>query len=127
MVNLPKNKIILAGVSAGAGIAQWNGLKKSSNDQVKGILTLAAQSTYDLYQWEKIFKDFSLENLRKRFPENRTCYFSMNLNKRPGESSFCKGFRYKSWDVWLNSPKSGIFIALHSFEYRIDRIVKKLF
>ena len=58
ILNLPKNKIILAGVSAGAGIAQWNGLKKSSNDQVKGILTLAAQSTYDLYQWEKIFKDF---------------------------------------------------------------------
>ena len=45
---------------------------------------------------------------RKHFPENRTRHFSKNFDKRPGESSFHKGFRYKSRDDWLNSPKSGV-------------------
>ena len=64
-LGFPSEKIILAGVSAGAGIAQWNGLREESNSQVKGILTTIAQSSYDLYQWEELFSDFSLDSLRK--------------------------------------------------------------
>ena len=59
-LDIPPGKIILAGISAGAGIAQWNGFREESNSQVKGILATIAQSTYDLYQWEVLFPDFSL-------------------------------------------------------------------
>ena len=34
-LQIPTNKIVLAGVSAGAGIAQWNGIQESSNAQVQ--------------------------------------------------------------------------------------------
>lgn len=64
-LGIPSGKIVLAGVSAGAGIAQWNGLRQESNSQVKGILTTIAQSSYDLYQWEELFSDFSLDSLRR--------------------------------------------------------------
>ena len=46
------------------------------------------------------------------FPEKRTHHFSNNLDKRPGESSIRKGFRYKSRDDRLNSSKSGMWIFL---------------
>jgi hypothetical protein len=63
-LNIPNNKFILAGVSAGAGIAQWNGFRETSNSQVKGVFASIAQSSYDLYQWEQLFPDFSLDELR---------------------------------------------------------------
>ncbi len=69
VLNLPTNKIILAGVSAGAGIAQWNGYREASNDQVQGIVALAAQSTYNLYEWENVFPGFKLDELRSSRPE----------------------------------------------------------
>ena len=64
-LDIPPGKIILAGISAGAGIAQWNGFREESNSQVKGILATIAQSTYNLYQWEELFPDFSLDSLRR--------------------------------------------------------------
>lgn len=64
-LDIPPGKIILAGISAGAGIAQWNGFREESNSQVKGVLATIAQSTYDLYQWEELFPDFSLDSLRR--------------------------------------------------------------
>jgi len=68
-LNLPSNKLILAGVSAGAGIAQWNGFRAQSNSQVQGVFATLAQSSYDLYQWEQLFPDFSLDGLRATSPE----------------------------------------------------------
>ena len=68
-LNLPSNKLILAGVSAGAGIAQWNGFRAQSNSQVQGVFATLAQSSYDLYQWEQLFPDFSLDSLRDTSPE----------------------------------------------------------
>lgn len=68
-LNLPQNKLILAGVSAGAGIAQWNGFRETSNSQVKGVFASIAQSSYDLYQWEQLFPDFSLDELRLTYSE----------------------------------------------------------
>jgi acetyl esterase/lipase len=67
-LQIPSNKMVLAGVSAGAGIAQWNGFRESTNTQVKGILAIAAQSTYDLYEWENVFPGFSLDDLRAESP-----------------------------------------------------------
>ncbi|MDB4112805.1 alpha/beta hydrolase fold domain-containing protein [Flavobacteriaceae bacterium] len=64
-LNIPSNKIILAGASAGAGIAQWNGFREATNGQVQGVVALAAQSTYDLYEWENVFPGFYLDELRQ--------------------------------------------------------------
>ena len=73
-LNLPSNKLILAGVSAGAGIAQWNGFREKTNSQVQGVFATFAQSTYDLYQWEQLFPDFSLDPLRTAFTELETIF-----------------------------------------------------
>ena len=64
VLELPANKLVLAGVSAGAGIAMWNGFRESENDQVEGIVALYAQSSYDLYEWENYFMDFDLDSIR---------------------------------------------------------------
>ena len=73
-LNIPTNKIVLAGTSAGAGIAQWNGFKNEMNTQVQGVLAIAAQSTYDLYEWENVFPGFSLDYLRQMSPFLQTLF-----------------------------------------------------
>lgn len=65
-LGIPSNKLVLAGASAGAGIAQWNGFREATNGQVQGIVALAAQSTYDLYEWENVFPGFYLDTLRQQ-------------------------------------------------------------
>lgn len=73
-LNIPANKIVLAGTSAGAGIAQWNGFKNDINAQVQGVLAIAAQSTYNLYEWENVFPGFSLDYLRQMSPFLQTLF-----------------------------------------------------
>ena len=63
-LGIPKNNLLLAGVSAGAGIAFWNGLGNTRPDSIKGILGLQAQSSYDLYSWETLFNDFKLDSIK---------------------------------------------------------------
>lgn len=75
-LNIPSNKIVLAGTSAGAGIAQWNGFKNDINAQVQGVMAIAAQSTYDLYEWENVFPGFSLDRLRQMSPFLQTLFLS---------------------------------------------------
>ena len=75
-LNIPANKIVLAGTSAGAGIAQWNGFKNNINSQVQGVLAIAAQSTYDLYEWENVFPGFSLDDLRQMSPFLQSLFIS---------------------------------------------------
>ena len=65
LLGIPSNKIVLAGISAGGGIAQWNGFREQTNAQVKGIFAFIGQSSYDLYEWQNIFPDFDLDSLRK--------------------------------------------------------------
>ena len=67
-LEIPTNKIVLVGVSAGAGIAQWNGFQSANNAQVQGVVALAAQSSYNLYEWENVFPGFSLDALRQLSP-----------------------------------------------------------
>lgn len=64
VLELPSDKLVLAGVSAGAGIAMWNGFRESENEQIEGIVALYAQSSYDLYEWENYFMDFDLDSIR---------------------------------------------------------------
>jgi acetyl esterase/lipase len=69
VLELPSDKLVLAGVSAGAGIAMWNGFRESDNDQVEGIVALYAQSSYDLYEWQNYFADFDLDSIRSQDSE----------------------------------------------------------
>jgi acetyl esterase/lipase len=69
VLELPSDKLVLAGVSAGAGIAMWNGFRESENDQVEGIVALYAQSSYDLYEWQNYFADFDLDSIRSQDSE----------------------------------------------------------
>ena len=64
-LGIPKDNLLLAGVSAGAGIAFWNGLGKVRPNSIKGILGLQAQSSYDLYKWESLFEDFKVDSLKQ--------------------------------------------------------------
>ncbi len=63
-LGIPKDNLLLAGVSAGAGIAFWNGLGKTRSNSIKGILGLQVQSSYDLYKWESLFEDFKVDSLK---------------------------------------------------------------
>jgi len=74
VLNIPSNKIILAGVSAGAGIALWNGFSEQTNAEVEGILALYAQSSYDLYQWNSLFEDFDLDSIRNQNSDIETLF-----------------------------------------------------
>ena len=73
-LDFPKNKLILAGVSAGAGIALWNGFREETNSEVKGIVGLYAQSTYDINKWEAIFPDLNLDSIKEVNSEIRDLY-----------------------------------------------------
>ena len=76
VLELPANKLVLAGVSAGAGVAMWNGFRESENDQVEGIVALYAQSSYDLYEWENYFMDFDLDSIRLQNSELQDLFLS---------------------------------------------------
>lgn len=67
-LGIPSNKTILAGTSAGAGISQWNAFKPQRSNQIQGVVALAAQSTYDLYEWENVFPGFQLDAFRQVNP-----------------------------------------------------------
>ena len=69
VLEIPSDKLVLAGVSAGAGIAMLNGFRESENDQVEGIVALYAQSSYDLYEWQNYFAEFDLDSIRSQDSE----------------------------------------------------------
>ena len=39
-----------------------------NNNRVQGVLAIAAQSSYNLYEWENVFPGFSLDALRQLSP-----------------------------------------------------------
>ena len=67
-LQLPVNKMVIGGVSAGAGIAQWNAFRPNREAQLQGVVALAAQSSYNLYAWENVFPGLSLDALRQANP-----------------------------------------------------------
>ena len=74
LMGIPSQQIVLAGISAGAGIAQWNGFRNETNESIRGIVASFAQSSYDFYEWEKLFSDFSLDSLRTKYEELDTLF-----------------------------------------------------
>ncbi len=69
LMGIPSQQIVLAGISAGAGIAQWNGFRNETNESIRGIVASFAQSSYDLYEWEKLFSNYSVDSLRTKYEE----------------------------------------------------------
>ena len=68
-MDINANKIILAGASSGAGIALWNGLQAEHNAGVIGVVAIETQSTYNLYDWEYLFMDLSIDTIAQSSTE----------------------------------------------------------
>ena len=113
-LDIPPGKIILAGISAGAGIAQWNGFRDESNSQVKGILATIAQSTYDLYQWEELFPDFSLDSLRSTDNELDDLY-----NKFYGRESTFENDEILDYRNFMDANDPALYIYNPVYEDKI--------
>ena len=113
-LDIPPGKIILAGISAGAGIAQWNGFREESNSQVKGILATIAQSTYDLYQWEELFPDFSLDSLRRSDNELDDLY-----NKFYGRESTFENDEILDYRNFMDANDPALYIYNPVYEDKI--------
>ena len=113
-LDIPPGKIILAGISAGAGIAQWNGFREESNSQVKGILATIAQSTYDLYQWEVLFPDFSLDSLRRSDNELDDLY-----NKFYGRESTFENNEILDYRNFMDANDPALYIYNPVYEDKI--------
>ncbi|MDO7576903.1 MAG: hypothetical protein MUQ86_08380, partial [Flavobacteriaceae bacterium] len=65
---------ILGGASSGAGIALWNGLQAENNAGVLGIVAIETQSTYNLYKWESLFMDLSIDTITQSSTEFQTLF-----------------------------------------------------
>ena len=113
-LDIPPGKIILAGISAGAGIAQWNGFRDETNSQVKGILATIAQSTYDLYQWEELFPDFSLDSLRRTDNELDDLY-----NKFYGRESTFENDEILDYRNFMDANDPALYIYNPVYEDKI--------
>ena len=75
LLNL-KTKIRSLGVSAGAGISLWNGFKDNKFERISGILAIEAQSSYNVYTWEKVFNGFNIDEMRKLYSELDEIYLN---------------------------------------------------
>ena len=68
-IDIDVNKMILGGASSGAGIALWNGLQAEHNAGVIGVVAIETQSTYNLYDWEPLFMDLSIDTITQSSTE----------------------------------------------------------
>ncbi len=68
-LSLNADKIILSGVSSGAGIALWNGLQSEYNEGVLGVVALETQSSYNLFTWENLFSGLDINEITQNSTE----------------------------------------------------------
>ena len=73
-IDIDVNKMILGGASSGAGIALWNGLQAEHNAGVIGVVAIETQSTYNLYDWEPLFMDLSIDTITQSSTEFQTLF-----------------------------------------------------
>ena len=85
LLNLNQNDIILSGVSAGAGISLWNGFRDNKSKTISGILAIEAQSSYNVYTWEKVFRGFNIDEMRKLYPKLDEIYLNFYKGKPDGK------------------------------------------
>tara|TARA_B100000963_G_scaffold132675_1_gene115516 strand:+ start:407 stop:1375 length:969 start_codon:yes stop_codon:yes gene_type:complete len=84
-LNLINKDIILSGVSAGAGISLWNGFRDNKFESISGILAIEAQSSYNVYTWEKVFKGFNIDEMRKLYLELNELYLNFYKGNPDGK------------------------------------------
>ena len=85
LLNLNDNDIILSGVSAGAGISLWNGFRDNKFESISGILAIEAQSSYNVYTWEKVFRGFNIDEMRKLYSELDEIYLNFYKSRPDGK------------------------------------------
>ena len=85
LLNLNDKHIILSGVSAGAGISLWNGFRDNKFESISGILAIQAQSSYNVYTWEKVFRGFNIDEMRKSYSELDEIYLNFYKGKPDGK------------------------------------------
>lgn len=68
-LSLNADKIVLSGVSSGAGIALWNGLQAEHNEGVLGVVALETQSSYNLFTWENLFSGLDINEITQNSTE----------------------------------------------------------
>ena len=85
LLNLKDEDVVLSGVSAGAGISLWNGFKDNNFDRISGVLAIEAQSSYNVYKWEKVFKGFNIDEMRKLYSELDEIYLNFYKGKPDGK------------------------------------------
>ena len=85
LLNLKDKDVLLSGVSAGAGISLWNGLKDNKFDRISGILAIEAQSSFNVYTWEKVFEGFNIDEMRKLYSELDEIYLNFYKGEPDGK------------------------------------------
>ena len=85
LLNLNDSEIVLSGVSAGAGISLWNGFRDNKFENISGILAIEAQSSYNVYTWEKVFKGFNIDEMRKLYSDIDEIYLNFYKGKPDGK------------------------------------------
>ena len=102
LLNLNDKDIILSGVSAGAGISLWKGLRDNKYESISGILAIEAQSSYNVYTWEKVFKGFNIDEMRKLYSElDEIC---LNLYKGKPDGKVLEMLDYSSMIDKMDPP-----------------------
>ena len=102
LLNLNNNLTVLSGVSAGAGISLWNGFRNNKSENISGILAIEAQSSYNVYTWEKVFKGFKIDQMRKIYPELDEIY--LNFYKGKTDGKLLKSLDYPSMMDKMDPP-----------------------
>ena len=102
LLNLKDEDVVLSGVSAGAGISLWNGFKNNKFDRISGILAIEAQSSYNVYKWEKVFKGFNIDEMRKLYSELDEIY--LNFYKGEPDGKLLEKLDYSSMMDKMDPP-----------------------
>ena len=102
LLNLKDKDVVLSGVSAGAGISLWNGFKDNNFDRISGVLAIEAQSSYNVYKWEKVFKGFNIDEMRKLYSELDEIY--LNFYKGEPDGKLLEKLDYSSMMDKMDPP-----------------------
>ena len=102
LLNLKDEGVFLSGVSAGAGISLWNGLKDNKFQRISGILAIEAQSSYNVYKWEKVFNGFKIDEMRKLYSELDKIY--LNFYKGEPDGKLLEKLDYSSMIDKMDPP-----------------------
>lgn len=102
LLNLKDEGVFLSGVSAGAGISLWNGFKDNKFQRISGILAIEAQSSYNVYKWEKVFNGFNIDEMRKLYSELDKIY--LNFYKGEPDGKLLEKLDYSSMMDKMDPP-----------------------